>query len=77
MLFVRFYLFIYFDRKERGSVKQFEKIIATKSHITVRVKGFFQHNFRACLMYAIIGNIPSVSEILNKGMIVITLLPAA
>lgn len=53
-------------------MKQFEKIAATKLHIAARVKGSFPRNFRACEIYAVIGNTPSVSEILNKGRLVIT-----
>ena len=35
-------------------------------------KGSFLYNFGACVIYAITKNIPFVSEILNKGRVVIT-----
>ena len=53
-------------------MKQFQKLAATKLRIAARVKGSFPYNFRACVIYAITGNIPFVSEILNKGRVVIT-----
>lgn len=62
----------FFPIERRRFYKQFEKIATTKLHIAARVKVSFPHDFRACVICAIIGNVPYVSEILNKGSVVIT-----
>lgn len=65
------FCFFFFPIKRRRFYKLFEKIAPTKLHIAARAKGSFPHNFRACVIYAITENIHSVSEIFNKGRVVI------
>lgn len=57
--------------KGEGFFKQLEKIATTELHIAVRVKESFPYNFGVRVIYAATGNIPSVSDILNKGRLLL------
>lgn len=52
-------------------MKQLEKIATTRLHIAARARESFPYNFGACVIYAVTGNIPSVSDILNKGRLLL------
>lgn len=56
--------------KRRSFYKQFEKIAATKLHIAARAKGSVPHDFRGCVMYAITGTTPSVSDFKQRRVVI-------